>query len=132
RTGFRKSFTAGPPDDTQPDPKSWKLTAPASGGRAALEVNFPKALDHALLQRLLWVIDGDGRRVAGTVRVSDAETRWAFAPEKPWRAGRYRLVIDATLEDLAGNSVARSFELDLVRPRPEVKPTLVELGFEVK
>ena len=41
---------------------------------------------------------------------------WSFVPEKPWAAGRYSLVIDTTLEDLAGNSIGRPFEVDLFNP----------------
>jgi len=34
--GFRKNFRVGPEDRRSPDPKTWKLTAPAAGGRAPL------------------------------------------------------------------------------------------------
>jgi hypothetical protein len=132
KSGVRKSFAVGAPDETQPDPKRWSLTPPKAGDRGSLGVGLEKPLDNALLERLLWVVDADGRRVAGSPMVSDGETRWSFIPAKPWAAGRYKLVVDSALEDRAGNSVARPFELDLVQPRPQDKPRLVEIGFEAK
>ena len=47
--------------------------------------------------------------------------------------GAYKLVIDASLEDVCGNRVGEPFELDVLRPiplKPEVK--LAERAFAVK
>jgi hypothetical protein len=130
---YRKSFRALAPDDTPPDPKDWKLQAPAAGTRAPLAVTFPEPLDHGLLQHSLWVTDAAGRKVAGTVSVGAEETRWELAPEKAWAAGKYHLVADTQLEDLAGNSVGRPFEVDVFRPvQRAIKSETVRLPFEVK
>src|SRR5258708_202407 len=59
KAGSRKEFTAGKPDDEQPDPKTWKLKCSPAG----LRVQFPKPLDHALLQRMLWIVDATGTRI---------------------------------------------------------------------
>ena len=55
--------------------------------------------------------DGDGKRVEGTVEVAEKETIWRFQPKASWKPGTYRLVVDQELEDLAGNNVARPFEV---------------------
>lgn len=128
---FRKTFKVGAPDDTQPDVKTWKLTPPKSG-RAALRVTFPKPMEHALLHRLLWVVDGEGKRVAGTIAVSDRETAWAFTPAADWREGSYKLVADTRLEDLSGNSLGRPFEVDVLRKvERTIKTETVGLPFRV-
>lgn len=132
KSGFRKSFSSTAPDDSQPDPKRWTIKAPASGKAEALVVSAEKPIDHALFEHLVWVVDGQGKRIEGSAAVSDLETRWTFTPAKPWAPGKYRLVVDTALEDRAGNSVARPFELDLVQPRPKEAPKLTELGFEIK
>ena len=49
----------------------------------------------------------------GIAELADDDRVWSFTPTRPWRAGRYRLAIGTILEDLAGNSVARPFELDI-------------------
>jgi hypothetical protein len=130
---FRKSFRVLAPDDTPPDLKKWRFEAPAAGGKTPLTVRFGKSLDHALLQRLLWVTDASGQRISGSIRVIDEETGWQFNPEQPWKTGSYDLVVDTTLEDLAGNSIGRPFEVDLFRTvQSTVKTTTVKRSFQVK
>lgn len=133
REPFRRTFDAGPPDDVQPDPKTWRINPPAAGTREPLTVVSPEPLDHALFERLLTVVRGKDRAVTGKVDIRDQETRWQFTPETVWAAGDYRLVIETTLEDRAGNSVGRPFEVDLVEPvtRTVVGET-VNLPFSVK
>jgi hypothetical protein len=116
RDSYRKAFRAVAADEEPPDPKTWKVQPPPAGSARPLTVAFPEPLDHALLQRLLWVTDDRGRKVPGAVTVSDEETRWHFTPERPWQAGAYSLVADTALEDLAGNGIGRPFEVDVARP----------------
>jgi hypothetical protein len=133
KAAYRKTFTAGPMLETQPDPKAWRVEAPPAGGREPLAVTFPGPLDHALLQWMLTVEDADGRAVPGEVEVTDDETRWRFTPKESWAAGEYRLVADTRLEDLAGNSIARPFEVDLLRPVEAPKAAeAVRLPFAVR
>lgn len=133
KEAFRKTFKVSAPVETPIDLKDWTLDAPAAQGVNPLTVKFPRSLDHALLHGLLTVTDEKGTRVAGSVRVTDEETVWQFTPAKPWKAGNYRLVVDKTLEDLAGNSVGKPFEVDVFRKiDPEVKPETEQRTFEVK
>jgi hypothetical protein len=130
---FRKTFSVGKPDETQPDPKNWKMQTPVAGSKAALKIHFPKPLDHALLHRMLWVLDDSGKKIAGNIEVKAEETVWLFTPQQIWMAGQYRLVIDTALEDLAGNSIARPFEVDEFHPiEKELKVKTVELSFQVR
>jgi len=130
---FKKSFRAMAPDDTQPDPKNWKIKAPPAGTRKPVIVTFPKPLDHALLERLVWVADSRDHKLAGKVTLSEQETVWQFAPEKPWETGTYHLVVDTRLEDLAGNSIAKPFEVDEFRQvEREVKKETVKVAFKVE
>jgi hypothetical protein len=130
---FRKTFRVRPPDETQPDPKTWKIEPPGAGSTAPLVMTSPKSLDHALLHRMLWVTDDRGRKVPGTVEVTRQETCWRFTPAAAWTAGHYHLVADTWLEDLAGNSVSRPFEVVESRPAErESKGETVQLPFEVR
>jgi hypothetical protein len=129
---FRKAFRALPPDDARLDPKTWKLQAPAAGTREPVTVTFPKPLDHALLERLVWVTDARGRKLPGTLTVTGEETIWRFTPTTAWEAGAYHLVADTRLEDLAGNSIARPFEVDVFHPvQREVKTETIKVPFTV-
>ncbi len=128
----RKRFTAGPPREKQLILDDWKVHVPKADTKAPLEVQFPYPLDQALLERLLWIVGKDGQRIAGAIRVTDKETKWTFTPTNSWKAGRYHLTIETTLEDTAGNSIARPFELDLVQPRPHESAKQVTLSFEIR
>jgi hypothetical protein len=130
---YRKTFKVGPPVEKQLDVKTWKVQAPAAGDRGQLIVTLPIPHDHALLHRMIWVADAKGRRIAGTVQTTDQETRWRFKPEKAWEAGAYQIVADVQLEDLAGNNLARAFEVDVFHPvERTIKTETVTLPFEVR
>jgi hypothetical protein len=128
----RKPFRAGPPDETSPNPATWTLRPPRSGSKDPFEARFSEPLDHALLERLLSVRDGAGRIVPGGVAVSAGETAWSLTPLNPWQPGEYRLEVGTELEDLAANSVARPFEVDVTRPiTARVTQEVVALPFRV-
>jgi hypothetical protein len=130
---FRKSFTAGPADDEPIDPKKWKLIAPRAGTRSAFEAHFGESLDHGLLNRVVWIVDAHDKRVPGTIEIAEEETVWKFVPEKAWKAGKYRLVAETILEDLAANQIGRPFEVDVFRPIPKTpEAKTVEVGFEIR
>ncbi len=94
KESYRKTFRVLPADETQPDPKTWKMGPPAAGTTTPLVMTSPKALDHALLRRMLWITDAMGRKVPGDVEVTQQETCWRFTPTTAWKAGRYHLVAD--------------------------------------
>ncbi len=114
--GFRKSFRSGPPDDQIVDLTRWKITSPQAGDKSPLIIQFPKAMDEALAERLIWVETADGKPVPGISILTDHEHRWEFRPEAKWVGGNYRIAVDSTIEDLAGNSIAKPFEIDVLRP----------------
>jgi hypothetical protein len=115
---FTKKFRTTAEDRVRIELSAWKLQAPAAGTRAPLVLAFPKALDRMGLDRRLKVLDGDGKEVGGRIEVGAGERSWAFHPASPWRAADYRVDVDRELEDVAGNSPARPFDVDLTAPAP--------------
>ncbi len=111
--GFQKHFQVGPHDEQQPDPVAWKIQVPNSGTRLPLAITFPEPLDHAMLGRVFSIRDDQGHAVPGNVAIAADETVWRFTPDGLWRAGPYHITVDKDLEDLAGNSVGRPFEVDV-------------------
>ncbi|MEW6306155.1 MAG: hypothetical protein AB1705_22030 [Verrucomicrobiota bacterium] len=133
KEGFRKTFRASPPDRTSPDPKLWKMTVPKGGGNDAFVLDFPEPLDHALMQRMIRVKDADGEIVPGRIAISNHEQRWAFTPSAPWRGGKYSLTVETLLEDLAGNSVGKPFEVDIFGAvERQAKREMVSLPFVIR
>jgi hypothetical protein len=133
KADFTKRFRAGPPVETAIDTASWKITPPAAGSSEPLVVRFPRPLDQALVERTITVATSDGAPVAGRGIAADEERRWEFGAEKPWKAGKYTIVVDKTLEDISGNRIGRPFDVDLENEidRP-VEAALVKIAFEVK
>ncbi len=127
---IRHEFRAGAFDDKQPDPRQWKVRP-----SAVPLIETDDQLDPVSLQRALSLREASGKiREDLVVRATDDEmgrTRLQLGAEPPLAPGRYVLIVDPALEDLAGNSVARPFNLDLEKdvPRPQTEP--VELPFEV-
>lgn len=133
RDSFRKSFRVTKPDDAAIDPNVWKVIAPQDAS-AGLKVTFEKPLDRALAERMLSVRDSDGNIMPVIVAVNPTQTGVEITPvTKPWKAGKYRLVVDKRLEDVCGNRVGAAFEIDPLRPaRIEAEAKFVELPFAVK
>jgi hypothetical protein len=124
-----KKFRVTPPDRTPPAPDTWKLTPPPAGTRDPLRLTFPEPLDHALALRLLTIPD-----VPGEPTLSEDALQWTWIPAGPWKPGIRTLLIQPELEDLAGNSIAKPFEVDIAgthkeKPRPAAKP--VSLPFTI-
>ncbi len=109
RERFEKLYRVGAADRTSPDPATWGLASP-SGTRSPVRLDLPEAMDHALMLRLVTVEDGGGGVVRGEAALFGDERRWSFTPADAWRPGRYAIVIQPALEDLAGNTPFRLFD----------------------
>lgn len=123
-----KKFTVSAPDREPPDPARWKLTNPAANSRDALRLTFPEPMEHALSLRLITV-----RGMAGKTALNDDGHQWSFTPDNSWTPGAHRLIIQPELEDLAGNSIGKPFEVDIAgtdKERPAAKAVVLE--FEVR
>lgn len=115
REPFTKTFRVGNADRSAPDPRRWTIVAPPAGTVQPLCVKFDEPMDHALALRLIGVRAGaDGAvPLAGERAVGAGERSWTFLPAQPWGAGPHRLTVAPTIEDLAGNNVGKTFDVDL-------------------
>lgn len=116
RAGAERRYDIGPAVRARVDPAHWRFQAPAAGSTDPLTVEFDRPLDHALLEHCLWVTDEAGAPLAGRGSVGRDERRWQFEPRWPWIEGQHAMTVDPLLEDLAGNSLMRVFDRDLMRP----------------
>ena len=115
RTGAERRYEVGPPVRVKVNPEDWRYHCPAAGSADPLTVEFDRPLDHALLEHSLWVYDTAGVPLVGWCSVGASERTWQFEPRSPWQEGRYVVIVDPRLEDLAGNSLTRVFDRDLMR-----------------
>jgi len=111
-SGYRLAFAAVAADRRSPDPTRWRLTPPRAGTRDGLRVAFGEALDHALASRMMYVVDSNGRPIAGSAQLAEGDSIWVFSPSTVWVAGSHTLRVESALEDVAGNNVDRLFDVD--------------------
>ena len=125
---FHREITVGPPLRGALDPADWRLTPPTRPDQP-LAVDFPHPLDAALALRA-FCVRRDQAEIDCRASVERNETRLVLWPERGWRAGRYSLVADRVLEDIAGNRIGRPFDIDTrAEGRPEAHDA--ELTFEL-
>jgi hypothetical protein len=78
-------------------------------------------------------VSGPGGEVAGAIGVAQEESEWRFTPQAPWALGEYKLVIDTSLEDLAGNKIGQPFDIDVFdRVTERITTAATSLVFEVR
>lgn len=120
RSAFRRELRVGPARTAQPDLARWRLDA--APGR--VEVECDAWMDQAGLETWLSVEGRPGRwEIRGR--------RATFVPETPLPPGEYRLVADARMEDVCGNSFQRPFETPPDAKRPEDLPAAVSRTFSI-
>ena len=130
---FRKLFKVGPPDREPPDPRHWKLQSPQRGSTNPLVISFPESMDHALARRMIRVVTAPGELVPGQTMLTDLERRWSFTPAQPWNTGPHTVLVQTTIEDLAGNNIGKAFEVDLFDGvQRRLTNSTVRLPFEIK
>lgn len=121
---FRHQFKVAPALREGIDPKKWRITATRDG----LTIEFDRPLDWALLQHT-FAVSG----ITGNAVIDRDETRWLFTPAQPFQPGHYEIVIDMSLEDLAGNRIGRPFDVDLFeRVSERITAESTTVGFDVK
>jgi len=133
KKSFEKTFKAGAPDRKPVDPAIWKTQPPPSGTLEPLSITFPEPMDSAVTPRSIRVTSDSGNAIDGKAGLEDQERRWTFVPDNPWRRGGYKLLIETTIEDLAGNNIGKAFDVDkleTIRKRPG--SSTVTLAFEVR
>jgi hypothetical protein len=127
KQSHKKRFAVDPPDRESPEPSQWRIRSPKSNTADPLEVSFDDPLDQALALRMIALKGVAGKKTLGT-----NERSWRFEPDDPWKSGRYELLVQSTIEDLAGNNIGKLFEVDLQdgsAPREPAKT--VRLFFQV-
>lgn len=123
-----KSFHAVPPLHEQLTVKNWQVHPPTAGTREPLRIGFPQPLDWATLHRMIRVA-ASSNITSGELTVERGEREWRWVPAQPWAAVTHEIRVDTALEDQAGNSLARPFEVNLLAPRAAPLTNVVVLAF---
>lgn len=127
----RFEFQVGQADHAQPNMKHWQITVPESGTKEPLVVRFDEPMDTSVLVSALRVQSGSTEVALAEAQVSPDGLQWSVAPRQPWKKGTLELCAEPTLEDLAGNSLEKLFEVD-VSEAVSAAPVVVRRDFEAR
>lgn len=87
-----------------PDSKNWEITSPAIGSIEGVQIKFDRSFDAEQLKTAIRIVDDAGRKISGKVIIDNDETIWRFKPDFAWSDQQIEIVVDAKLEDVAGNN----------------------------
>lgn len=124
-------FITGTRDSLSPDPSSWTIYPPHAGVTDPLLIDLHEALDHFLLEESIQVTDKKGNTIKGRVVLPGNDTQVRFIPDARWQPGEYQLVVDAKLEDLAGNNLNKPFERNITTTKTPADVLLYRRSFSI-
>lgn len=104
---FHKVMFFGPAIRKPIDIKYWVVVPPKFQSLTPLVIKVPEKLDHALVQRLLF-IKINGITINGQWEF--AHETIIFTPTQIWSKGHYQLIIGLDLEDVCGNTITSAFD----------------------
>ncbi|MDA7425688.1 hypothetical protein [Thalassococcus lentus] len=124
---YRAPFDVGEPIRSLPDTKKWTVSAPRMATRQPLELRFDRPFDQVQLGHTIIVHDAAGRRIQGTINTLESETVWRFVPQAAWSDPEIQVVVDASLEDVAGNNFREVLDHAVGTPAREVVSTTLKV-----
>lgn len=116
---FSKTFTVSDPIRERPDVGRWQVVAPCVGTLEPVEVRFDCSFDRHQLQDGIRILTDHRNGVAGTVQIDAHERGWRFIPTAPWAGDRIRIVVDPSLEDVAGNNFRELLDATVREETPD-------------
>ncbi len=110
---YQKQWRVTAPDTLKPDVEKWKVDAPSSNSVTAMSIHFNEPLDHVLAQESIGINGSNGKPMPGAWDLNKWGTTLHFTPLSSWKKGKYEIVVNSKLEDLAGNNLNRLFDENL-------------------
>lgn len=111
-----KKFVVAPRADAQLDINKWRIVTPKAGTTNPLIIYVGYPLDHYLLEESV-SLSFQGKAIKGDIITADRDKVIKFKPAANWGAGSYHLIVNARLEDLAGNNLNKIFDRDIYKQK---------------
>lgn len=100
-------------DRKQPNIDSWKINVPNAGTTTELTLDLKESMDYGSSIHRIMVLNPDKKKVIGDLTLINNESIWVLKPDTPWTIGEYEIVIDSSIEDVAGNNLNRLFDSEI-------------------
>lgn len=131
-SGFAKPFVVAPALRSLPSVEAWELSVPEIESVDPVTVVFDRPFDRFQTLESLTLRRPDGTRVGGTSRLEENETVWRFTPVQPWDGTPLELVVDARLEDVAGNNFRDTLDHAVGTSVREIDHIVIPLPFNAR
>ena len=129
---FNKKFVAANRDSLSPVITDWIIQTPKAGSDLLLSIDLKKPLDHFLLEESLTIITASNNIIKGKWKIGLDDSHCQFIPTEPWVAGKYLLVVESKLEDLAGNNLNKPFDRDITKSKTPPVTTNYQRSFQIE
>lgn len=100
-----KEFVVGKAYRQQIKVNELEIKKPAANSDDTLSIYFDRIIDHALVQSMIRIEDENNNLIVGYWGTSEEEKTIQFIPEKAWKKGTYRIIMDSSMEDVSGNNL---------------------------
>jgi hypothetical protein len=74
----------------------------------------------------------NGVAVEGEFSLREQESESVFQPMNAWRTGEFELRVNSTIEDLAGNSLRKPFEIEITQGNRQLHDACLSHRFLLK
>jgi len=109
---MEKKFTCVVADRERPDMNRWVMKSPTAG-LDGLSIDLIEPFDVDVLLYSLRIRNQHGDLVQGKFTALKDQSILVFEPMEAWQGGTYTLECNPLIEDLAGNSIERLFDVDV-------------------
>lgn len=116
---YTKTFVVSRADREIPLFQNSKLTPPPKNTQEPITLSFSEPIDYGTAQIGIAIFAADKKKLQGKLTAL-TDKKWFFIPKNPWKKGKYTIVINDYLTDLASNHFTQKFEvkhLDSLRNR---------------
>jgi hypothetical protein len=128
---FQKEFIAIDSDHRQPQLDEWKIELPKVGSRDPWIIRFGESLEQAIATRGMQLYC-NGSEWEGQFSLREQESESVFLPAKAWGTGEYELRVNSAIEDLAGNSLRKPFEIEMTDGERRLQDGYLSRRFHLK
>jgi hypothetical protein len=105
-------------------PENWTLILPDVQSEQSLIIEPERILEPVLAKKMIHVVNKKtGRKVSGSIEVDSLASTLTFKPKTAWVPGKYELIVDDRLEDLAGNTTTALFDEDISKKQSKHQGT---------
>ncbi|MEM1342037.1 MAG: hypothetical protein AAGF68_06920 [Pseudomonadota bacterium] len=126
--GFERPFSVGAALRNLPSAQAWEISTYEIGTREPISITFDRPFDRFQTLSSITIVEATtGTLIEGVASLGDDEQSWRFAPSQPWGAERLHLVVDARLEDVAGNNFRDTLDHTLETETRQIDEIIVPL-----